>query len=488
MVYDPTAHYRHEMGPVDEFGDGEECPTAIRNVGWTLGNDCPYLCHHCYSMSARRKGRDLTTAIVDCVVEKLAAIKVETVNLGGNEPLFTNGLDTRKTLLPYVIERIVNAGIEVGLTTSGITLLHLYRHHRAAFDLLNDIDISVDSPIEEEHDANRGAKLYHQAIEALRICQEEAKPHTIVTAAMNWNLTKMHIEKLVKLAHTYDANVRINPIKPVEPRHLEVALTPQQYFTGFAYLLECCHSVDLGEPPLAAVTNHQDAKRCPCGRTSFRVHSITPEGNIYVSPCVYLHDYKSPYDLLEYDLIDIIYSAPFRVFRQRNRNPHISKAAQTASCCSSAVAVARRVPTYITSTEPGKDRCAGKTHTARKNTRRRILFRKNQSSGTSQSSSILTISAPGSDIPSDCWFPSLVPSWSLTCTANTATTAFCNSPVRGDFLIQGFRRVVWRDVNASHIHRVGRPIRLPLAIGCESERVKLCTDTETALVCMAVGI
>ena len=120
------------MGPVDEFGDGEKCPTAIRNVGWTLGNDCPYLCHHCYSMSARRKGRDLTTAIVDCAVEKLAAIKVETVNLGGNEPLFTNGLDTRKTLLPYVIERIVNAGIEVGLTTSGITLLHLYRHHRAA--------------------------------------------------------------------------------------------------------------------------------------------------------------------------------------------------------------------------------------------------------------------------------------------------------------------------------------------------------------------
>ena len=40
-----------------------------------------------------------------------------------------------------------------------------------------------------------------------------------------------------------------------------------------------------------------------------------------MSPCVYLHDYKSELDLLENDLADIIQSPQFRVFRQRNANP-----------------------------------------------------------------------------------------------------------------------------------------------------------------------
>ena len=64
-----------------------------------------------------------------------------------------------------LIEQLVDAGIEVGLTTAGITLLRLYRDHRSSFDRLNDVDISFDSPFEAEHNKNRGANLYHQAVE-----------------------------------------------------------------------------------------------------------------------------------------------------------------------------------------------------------------------------------------------------------------------------------------------------------------------------------
>ena len=92
------------------------------------------------------------------------------------------------------------------------------------------------------------------------------------------------------------------------------------YFAGFARLLELCRPVDLGEPPIAALTDYEHARRCPCGRTSFRIHSITPDGAVYVSPCVYLHDFKAPLDLLRHELADIIRSPQFRVFRQRNAN------------------------------------------------------------------------------------------------------------------------------------------------------------------------
>jgi radical SAM protein with 4Fe4S-binding SPASM domain len=318
--FDRFEHYQLNTGPTHEFGDLPEAPPTIKNIGWTLGNDCPYRCTHCYSMNARVKGRDMTVTMVDRIVDQLRTNGVETVNLGGNEPLFTNGLDARKTLLPYIITSLVSAGIEVGLTTSGITLLQLYRDHRAAFDLLNDVDVSLDSPFEEEHNRNRGARLYHQAIEALELCRRHEKPHSVITCAMNWNFSLQHIDALVGVAKACEGNLRINPIKPIEPEHMSIALPADMYFRGFSRLMELCAPVDLGEPPLAAVTGFQHARRCPCGRTSFRIHSIAPDGAIYVSPCVYLHDFKVPLDLLERDLIDIIHSAQFRVFRQRNHN------------------------------------------------------------------------------------------------------------------------------------------------------------------------
>jgi radical SAM protein with 4Fe4S-binding SPASM domain len=319
--YDPFDHYELNTGPTDEFGDLPEAPATIRNIGWTLGNDCPYRCTHCYSMNARQKGADMSVEMIDRVVDQLRANGVETVNLGGNEPLYTNGADPRATLLPYIIERLTDAGIVVGLTTSGVTILRLYRDHRDAFDRLNDVDVSLDSPDREEHNRNRGARIYEQALETLEICQRHGTPHTIIMCGMNWNFTIPKIEALVELAKRYDANVRINPVKPVQPQHMDVALPPEMYYAGFSRLLELCEPIDLGEPPIAAATDYAEAKRCPCGRTSFRIHSITPNGEIHVSPCVYLHDYKAPLDLLQHDLIDIINSPQFRVFRQRNANP-----------------------------------------------------------------------------------------------------------------------------------------------------------------------
>jgi len=324
-VFDEFEHYKLNTGPLHEFEDLPETPATIRNIGWTLGNDCPYRCTHCYSMNARQKGQDMTVPMIDRIVEQLRTNRVETVNLGGNEPLFTNGRNPQNSLLPYIITSLVRAGIEVGLTTSGVSLIYLYKHFPDAFHELNDVDVSLDSPYEEEHNKNRGAHIYHQAIEALALCRAHKKPHTAIMCAMSWNFDVPRIDALVEIARSQEANVRINPMKPVRPEHMDSALPPDMYFTGFSRLLELCDPVDLGEPPLAAKTDYQAAKRCPCGRTSFRIHSITPTGEVYVSPCVYLHDYKSPYDLLKHDLIDIINSAQFRVFRQRNRNPeHIA--------------------------------------------------------------------------------------------------------------------------------------------------------------------
>ncbi len=315
---DAELHYSASLAPL-EHEELEECPMAIENIGWTLGNECPYRCTHCYSMSARRKGMDLEPWMIDRIVSQLVRLGVKTVNLGGNEPLFTNGADPKKTLLPYIIRSLTSEGIRVGLTTSGISLIWLERDHPEAVGLLNDIDVSLDSPDPEEHNRNRGAALFPQAIQALEICRRRQIDHTVILCAMNWNFSPAHIDAIVEIARRYDAHIRINPLKPVERRHMSAALDARQFYEGFARLMRQCEQVDLGEPLLATVCDHP-GKGCPCGRTSFRIHSITPDGRVPVSPCVYLHEYKTG-NLLADDVWDIVRSPQFRAFRRRNANP-----------------------------------------------------------------------------------------------------------------------------------------------------------------------
>jgi radical SAM protein with 4Fe4S-binding SPASM domain len=317
--FDPVGHYG-KTDFVAEHQELEEAPIDIRNIGWTLGNDCPYRCRHCYSMSARKRGAALSTAVIDRVVGQLAANGVETVNLGGNEPVFTNGLAVRESLLPYIIEQLLARGIAVGLTTAGVTATMMARHFPKSLALLNDMDVSFDSPLEHEHNANRGASIYREAIRALELCAEFGIERTIIMCGMEWNFDVPHLEQVVGLAARYSANIRINPIKPIERDHLPLKLSPHRYYEGFAYLMSCCDVVDLGEPPLAAVAGYAAGKGCPCGRTSFRIHSITPDGTIPVSPCVYLHDYKVG-NLIEEDLYDIVRRPEFRTFRRRNARP-----------------------------------------------------------------------------------------------------------------------------------------------------------------------
>jgi radical SAM protein with 4Fe4S-binding SPASM domain len=319
--YDPESHY-HGISVKNEYPEADECEIAIKNIGWSLGNYCPLNCRHCYSLSARKRGMNLTKQIVDRVISQITKLGVKTVNLGGNEPYFTNGSDVKNSMLPYIIDSCRDNNIDVGITSSGITFNLLDRLSKDTISNINDVDISLDSPYEEEHNANRGARTYHLAIKALEFCCEHDIEHTIIVCAMNWNFTRDRIEALVELARKYNANIRMNTLKPILPSHMEMVLSPRQYFEGFSLLMSMCEPVDLTEPTLAAATCFSKSKRCPCGRTSFRIHSITPDGKIPVSPDVYLHDYKVG-DLLNDDIMDLVRSPQFRIFRRRNAHPEL---------------------------------------------------------------------------------------------------------------------------------------------------------------------
>lgn len=291
----------------------------ITNIGWTLGNDCPCKCNHCYSFDVRRKGMDLTKAMVNRVLSQIFKLKVETVNIGGNEPVFTNGLDVKKSMLPYILKELDKNGVKVGITTSGISLIALKDHYPDALQLLNDVDISLDSPYESEHNANRGGDVFRMAIEALDICQKYHLQSGLIMCAMNWNFTIDRLEKLLAIACNYNATVRINILKPTEQKHFELIPSKEQIDAGYRFLFKNADIVDLSEPTLAKAAHNSKVKGCSCGIHSLRINSITPDGKIMVSPCVYMHDFRVG-DLLTDDIYDILASKQFKEFEYRREN------------------------------------------------------------------------------------------------------------------------------------------------------------------------
>jgi radical SAM protein with 4Fe4S-binding SPASM domain len=286
------------------------------NIGWSLGTYCQGKCQHCYSWRSRTGRAALSKEELDTISDKLVAAGVRTVNIGGNEPLFTHGPDHHVSLLPHLVERLAGDGVAVGITTNGTTAQLMESDFRDAFLKVNDWDVSLDSPFKEEHDKNRGVPLYDIALDALRLCTAYRRPKAIVLCGMNWNLDNYHLQGFLDLARDHDAELRINSLKPTRPEHQRLLPTREQYFSAFAYLLPRTDPIVIAESALAAITPYA-APGCSCGISSLRILPKTPEGTVPVSPCVYLDDFKVG-DLLREELSDIVNSEKFQQLRRRN--------------------------------------------------------------------------------------------------------------------------------------------------------------------------
>lgn len=285
-------------------------------MGWSIGYYCNAKCKHCYSKPSRQNNLFLTKNEIDTVIDKLAKFNIETLNLGGNEPIFTNGKNITKTMLPYIIKKITDIGIKIGITTNGITASYLYKHHRNIFRLVNDWDVSFDSPFKNEHDKNRSIKIYDLAIKTLEIFTKENIPKAIVYCLMNWNCDLPHLSALLKLAKRRKAEIRINSLRPVLSEHIHLFPTPLQFYESFNYLIKNTSSIIVSEPLIAALCGIK-VKGCPCGTFSMRIISKTKDGRVPVTPCVYLNSFAVG-NILKEKIETICNSKLFKEIKNRN--------------------------------------------------------------------------------------------------------------------------------------------------------------------------
>lgn len=303
--------------------------TSFENIGWTVGNHCNARCGHCYSWKVRKDSREfLTRDDVDRVVEQLRSIHIQTVNLGGNEPVYTHGPVIRNSILPYIIRSLHEADIPVGLTTNGVSFTWLDEQHPEVLRMINDIDFSLDSPYAHEHDLNRGGKLWRLTVDAIQRSVEIGIDCSIIACGMRANFDRSNLEAYLALSKLLGSEMRINTLKPVEPVLIDQMPTARQFYEGFAFLMGNSSCVTLGESCLTAFTG-TGTSGCPCGVSSFRINAKTRDGRIPINPCVYAHEFAAG-DLLQEDILDIVTSEPFQRFAARRHE--LPQACKDADC------------------------------------------------------------------------------------------------------------------------------------------------------------
>lgn len=304
-------------------------PARFENIGWTVGNHCNARCGHCYSWMVRKDSREfLTPDDVDRIVAQLVRLGVKTVNLGGNEPVYTHGPDLRRTLLPYIVRRLHEAQLPVGLTTNGVSFTWMADHHPDELKLINDIDFSLDSPYEAEHDHNRGTRLYRLVIAAIQRARAMGIDCSVIACGMKENFTPDYLSAWLALTKMLGCEFRINTLKPVEQSLLAQMPDARQFYAGFSFLMNRSKCITLGESCVTAFTE-TGTEGCPCGTSSFRINAKTADGRVPISPCVYMHDFKAG-DLLSDDILDIVRSPEFRTFAQRRHQ--IPSACRESGC------------------------------------------------------------------------------------------------------------------------------------------------------------
>ena len=119
---------------------------APLTVNWTLNNSCNFACQHCYSRVETEP--ELATTVILSALQKVASWGVLAVNFGGGEPLL-------RPELADIVSFAAKSGLRVSLNTNGF-LVDRDLAMSLAEAGVHKVGISIDSHLQEFHDAFRG--------------------------------------------------------------------------------------------------------------------------------------------------------------------------------------------------------------------------------------------------------------------------------------------------------------------------------------------
>lgn len=233
------------------------------SIGIGITNDCNLNCAHCYRPQDR---------VYHLSLDEIRAISetldVASFNMGTGESLL-------HPQFPQIVEYLAGRGIKMSMASNGYSLTEmpasLLRH-------FHDVELSVDFATPQQQDAFRGAGNWDCVMRALDRCHHHGIEVTLLATAMNTNYDQM--DRLVDVARTVEANLRVNVYQPVGQSTFMMSY--EQFWEAYRRLFAAGRLLSTSEPIVHAMLGLADLPGSPCGRHSIR---FTPQR--YVTPCVY---------------------------------------------------------------------------------------------------------------------------------------------------------------------------------------------------------
>ncbi len=325
-IYDMIEHLRGSTSGCPTCGLGDLSRTALFSAplgapykaDLALTYACNNACPHCYNPAERRSMRSLDVAAWRRVLDRLAAIGVPHVVFTGGEPTLFGGLQG-------LIRHASRLGLVAGMNTSGRRLAEPGFARSLAESGLDHVQITVESPDAEVHNAMTGADSFDDTVAGIRRSLA-AGLHTIT----NTTLTRRNVagaERLVDWlddlgVRTFAANGMIqagcgrghaDALREEELGPVLVALRDRAAECGMRFLwytpTRYCR--------LSPVELEVGIKRCNAGQYTM---CIEPNGDVL--PC---QSFYEPVGNVLRDPWPIIWNSPlFLRFRNRTVDPEAS--------------------------------------------------------------------------------------------------------------------------------------------------------------------
>ncbi|OIO04015.1 MAG: hypothetical protein AUJ51_02740 [Elusimicrobia bacterium CG1_02_56_21] len=169
----------------------------------SLTGRCQCSCAHCGASAYKDSGRpELSREEIQSIISKLGKMGAEEVYFLGGEPL----------MVPEVLKYISAAsglGMRTSLDTNGILLdgVMVSALRKAG---LGKLRVSLDSPLEEEHDRQRGHKgLYKKVLAGIKNCLEEGLDCHISACATPSNLKDGRLRGMLDIADKLGVKTRL---------------------------------------------------------------------------------------------------------------------------------------------------------------------------------------------------------------------------------------------------------------------------------------
>ncbi|MCG6911693.1 MAG: mycofactocin radical SAM maturase [Deltaproteobacteria bacterium] len=257
--------------------------TALRapvNVTWEITLKCNLHCEHCLSASGAGSPQELSFEECRRVIDRLAAMKVFQVNIGGGEPFIR---DDFCDILDYAHTK----GVVTCVSTNG-TLINSQLASRLAGLKMLYLQLSLDGATADVNDRIRGKGTYKKILAAA-----DCFASNRVAFSINAVLTRLNypqLDDLRNLAKGCGAELRVSRFRPSgrgKDSRKDLAPNAEQ-LEEFAEWLARHDLVRTGDSFFCLTSESRRRKGLDmCGAAKMTC-CISPAGDVY--PCAFLQE------------------------------------------------------------------------------------------------------------------------------------------------------------------------------------------------------